>query len=140
MLRRTAVTSTEKSHSFNSIFALFRLSYPAPVSSYVVMGKIADGNLSTVQTMTRSRAFENDSDSDALRVLSPQPQTLNPSPTYGQRSSPGAVLSCLSALFGLAYWDILAVQIAFQWFLQVSYPSSSPSVLQKSKPERGSEA
>jgi len=34
-----------------------------------VMGKIADGNLSTVQTMTRSRAFENDSDSDDdLRV------------------------------------------------------------------------
>ncbi|OLP79070.1 hypothetical protein AK812_SmicGene40683 [Symbiodinium microadriaticum] len=34
-----------------------------------VMGKLADGNLSTVQTMTRSRAFENDSDSDDdLRV------------------------------------------------------------------------
>ncbi|CAE7206923.1 unnamed protein product [Symbiodinium natans] len=34
-----------------------------------VMGKVVDGNLSTVQTMTRSRAFENDSDSDdGLRV------------------------------------------------------------------------
>ncbi|CAE7737929.1 unnamed protein product [Symbiodinium sp. CCMP2456] len=41
-----------------------------------VMGKMADGNLSTVQTMTRNRAFENDSDSDAPRVLSPKPQTL----------------------------------------------------------------
>ena len=106
MLRQTPVASTEKRHSSNPILAI-SLRKPQFFMSHEVMGKLADGNLSTVQTMTRSRAFENDSDSDTLRELGRE--AINPKPKPHTRALKGAkgrdvgfraVLTCLGAAAG----------------------------------------